>query len=72
MIDDVLQIEFLKTLENLQILEVENNEFFKINVHEQILSNNLPLPLIIDQMFIKTEDLRVILQFYYYTIIRYY
>lgn len=65
MIDDVLQIEFLKTLINLQTLKVENNNCFKINVHEQILSNNLPLQLIIDQTFIKTEDLRVILQYYY-------
>lgn len=63
MIDDVLQIEYLKTIINLQILKVDNNEFFKINVHEQILSNNLPLQLIIDETFIKTEDLRVILQY---------
>lgn len=63
MIDDTLQIEYLKTLINLQILKVENNEFFKINIHKQILLNNLPSQLIIDETVIETEDLRVILQY---------
>lgn len=61
MIDDVLQIEYLKSLTNLRILNFENNAFININVHEQIFSNNLPSKSIIDQTFIKTGFLQVFL-----------
>lgn len=59
MIVDVFQLEHLKTLLNLRVLNIENNEFIKMNVHEQLLSNNLPLKLNIDQMFTTTEELPV-------------
>jgi len=59
MIDDLLQIEYLKSLANLRILNAENNKFIEINVHKQIFSNNLPSKSIIDQTFIKTELLQV-------------
>lgn len=60
MIDDVLQIEYIKTLTNLRLLNVENNDFLKINIHKQLIfSNNLPLKSTIDQTFIKIDDLQV-------------
>lgn len=59
MIDDVLQIEYLKTMSTLHTVNAENNKFIGMNVHEQILLNNMPLKTIIDQTFIKTEDLQV-------------
>lgn len=60
MIDDILQIEHLKSLPNLCTLNAENNEFIMLNIHEQILSNNLPLKSIIDLQFMKTENVQVI------------
>lgn len=59
MIDDVLQIEFLKTLSNLRVLCAENNGFIELNIHKQIFSNNLPFKLIMDQTFIKSENQQV-------------
>lgn len=60
MIDDVLQIEYIKTLTNLRLLNVENNDFLKLNIHKQLIfSNNLPLKATIDQTFIKIDDLQV-------------
>eukprot|EP00102_Acyrthosiphon_pisum_P013096 XP_008182521.2 PREDICTED: leucine-rich repeat and guanylate kinase domain-containing protein-like [Acyrthosiphon pisum] len=59
MIDDVLQIEYIKTLTNLRLLNVENNDFLKLNIHKQLIfSNNLPLKATIDQTFIKIDDLQ--------------
>lgn len=60
MIDDALQLEYLKTLPNLRVLNAENNEIIDINIHEKILSNNIPTKSIINQTFIKTENLQVI------------
>jgi hypothetical protein len=60
MIDDALQVEYLKTLPNLQFLNAENNKIIDINIHKQILSNNLPAKSIFNQTFIKTENLQVI------------
>lgn len=61
MIVDILQLENLKTLPNLRALNAENNEFISLNIHEQILSNNLPLKSILDlQTFVKTKDIQVI------------
>lgn len=59
MIDDILQIEFLKTLSNLRVLSAENNKFISLNIHKQIFSNNLPFKSIIDQTFIKAEHSQV-------------
>lgn len=60
MIEDVLQIEYIKTLTNLRLLNVENNDFLKLNIHKQLIfSNNLPLKATIDQTFIKIDDLQV-------------
>jgi hypothetical protein len=60
MIDDVLQIEYIKAIPNLRILNVENNDFTKINVHKQLIfSSNLPLKSTVDQTFIKIDDLQV-------------
>lgn len=60
MIDDVLQIEYIKTLTNLRLLNFENNGFLKINIHKQLLfSNNLPLKSTVDQSLIKIDDLQV-------------
>ncbi|KAE9530475.1 hypothetical protein AGLY_010937, partial [Aphis glycines] len=59
MIDDVLQIEYIKTLTNLRLLNVENNDFTRINIHKQLIfSNNLPLKSTVDQTFIKIDDLQ--------------
>lgn len=66
MIDDVIQIEYLKTLTNLRVLNVENNEIINRNIHEQILSNNVPIKLIINQTFIKKENLQVTISTYTY------
>lgn len=60
MIDDVLQIEYIKTLTNLRLLNVENNDFTRIDIHKQLIfSNNLPLKSTVDQTFIKIDDLQV-------------
>jgi len=59
MIDDILQIKYLKSLTNLCILNAENNKFIEFNVHEQILSNNLPIKSIVDHVFLKTGLLQV-------------
>jgi len=73
MIDDVLQIEYIKTLTNLRILNVENNDFLKINIHKQLIfSNNLPLKSTVDQTFIKIDDLQVKSQTDYTYIILYF
>lgn len=59
MINDILQVEILKTLPNLRVLSAENNKFIELNIHKEIFSNNLPNKSIIDQTFIKTELLQV-------------
>lgn len=60
MIDDVLQIEYIKALTNLRLLNFENNDFLKINIHKQLLfSNNLPLKSTVDQTLIQIDDLQV-------------
>lgn len=59
MIDDILQIEHLKSIPTLHTVNAENNKFIGMNIHEQIFLNNMPLKTIIDQTFIKTEDLQV-------------
>lgn len=60
MIDDVLQIEYLKPLINLRVINAENNKFTEINIHEQMFSDNLPLKSIVDRTFMKTDELQVI------------
>lgn len=59
MIDDILQISYLKTLKSLRVISAENNEFFQASIHEQIFSNNLPSKSIVDQRFIKEDELQV-------------
>lgn len=61
MIDDILQIEYLKLLTNLRVLNAENNKFNAlINIHEQLFSSNLPFKSGIDQKCI-TKYTQVIL-----------
>lgn len=61
MIVDVSQLEYCRILPNLHTLNAENNEFIKLNIHEQMFSNNLPLKSNTDQIFMKTEDFQVTL-----------
>jgi len=59
MIDDLSQIENLKTLKNLCVLSADNNKFFEMNIHQQLFSNNLNSKATIDQLFAKERDLQV-------------
>lgn len=59
MIDDVSQIENLKTLKNLCVLSADNNKFFEMNIHQQLFSNNLNSKAAINQLLAKEEDLQV-------------
>lgn len=63
MIDDILQIENLKTLTNLRVLNAENNKISDTNIHKKIFSYNLPTISTINQTFIKSEDLQVIISY---------
>lgn len=60
MIDNMLQVENLKSLINLRILNADNNNFMETNIHRKIFLNNAYTKTTIDQTLIKENDLQVI------------
>lgn len=60
MIDNMLQVENLKSLINLRILNADNNKFMETNIHRKIFLNNSYTKTTIDQTLIKENDLQVI------------
>lgn len=59
MIDNMLEVENLKSLINLRILNADNNTFMETNIHRKIFLNNLYTNTTIDQTLMKEDGLQV-------------
>lgn len=59
MIDNMLQVENLKSLINLRILNADYNPFMETNIHRKIFLNNLYTKTTIDHTLAKENGLQV-------------